>query len=56
MKMKKDKFEKLDGSVFKSLKINEMGKIKGGNSSLRVTGTAPCSRSGPDYFDCGDSD
>lgn len=56
MKNKKDKFEKLDGSIFNSLKINEMSKIKGGKMAAGKSGTAPCSWTGSDYIDCGDSD
>lgn len=56
MKTKKDAFEKLDGSIFNSLKINEMGKIKGGKMSSSQSGTAPCRWTGSDYIDCGDSD
>jgi len=56
MKTEKDKFEKLAGSLFNSLKVNEMSKIKGGNAAARLTASAPCQRTGTDYIDCADND
>lgn len=56
MATRKDKFEKLNGSLFNSLKINEMSKIKGGKGMSTHCVTGPCSRTGTDYTDCSDSD
>jgi hypothetical protein len=56
VKTKRDAFEKLDGTIFNSLKINEMSKIKGGKGMSAHCVTGPCSRTGTDYTDRSDSD
>jgi|GEM_PF-1636193 len=53
---KRDNFEKLGGSIFISLKINEINKIKGGEGMSTHCVTGPCSRTGADFTDCSDSD